>query len=335
MPLGGWSVFPDPAGPSWQVPAGLSWQVPAGRSSPESGPDRGTAEPPWPSCTALRDARAKVRTLVFSRRRRGSPGEGQARGGDDEVGRPKVEAAERRDLEAGGVDDGEVVPVPGAAPPVEVARGVFVEEAVEPIVVAPAVLEEEDPSAGPRRSLERDERRDGIVVRAEAERVDDGVEAGRPPAAREPLDGREARRDPGIGRGLGRHHAPELGLGTRQGLALGLHLPGDEVVGVHGVHPGADGRAGGRHLLDNLGREELVLNVRRDLVDHFLRDVLLAKLPMLNTATFPLNASTAWMAPLVQQVRQQVRQSHTVQGLRISTRLNTICCSRDSSIRTV
>ena len=124
MPLGGWSVFPDPAGPSWQVPAGLSWQVPAGRSSPESGPDRGTAEPPWPSCTALRDARAKVRTLVFSRRRRGSPGEGQARGGDDEVGRPKVEAAERRDLEAGGVDDGEVVPVPGAAPPVEVARGI-------------------------------------------------------------------------------------------------------------------------------------------------------------------------------------------------------------------
>mmetsp|Transcript_3424 Transcript_3424/g.8507 ORF Transcript_3424/g.8507 Transcript_3424/m.8507 type:complete len:239 (-) Transcript_3424:228-944(-) len=46
------------------------------------------------------------------------------------------------------------------------------------------------------------------------------------------------------------------------------------MVRVHGAHPLADGRARLGHALHDLGRELLHLDVRLDLVDHRLRDVL-------------------------------------------------------------
>ena len=71
---------------------------------------------------------------------------------DGEDRRPEVEAPQRHDLQPRLLDDPYVIAVPGAAPAQQVLRGVPVQEPVEPRVVRPSVLEEEDLAAGPDRA---------------------------------------------------------------------------------------------------------------------------------------------------------------------------------------
>ena len=59
-----------------------------------------------------------------------------------------MEAPQRHDLQSRLLDDPYVIAVPGAAPAQQVLRGVPVQEPVEPRVVRPSVLEEEDLAAG-------------------------------------------------------------------------------------------------------------------------------------------------------------------------------------------